>query len=94
MARMVTRSMKKGLCVRFPTGLSDKKKYHENRKRKYPLRVQVVYRNNLRSRLIQYVHFFGALVSYTYCLVIYIQVFLFIRKQKVWTQDPKQMIAY
>ena len=99
---MMTRSMKaKGRCVRFPNGLTDKgtdrgsdKNFDEIRKRKNRERVHIVYRDNRRARLIQYVHFFGALVSYTYCFFIYTHLFLFIRKQKVWTQDPKQMIAY
>ena len=99
---MVTRSMKaNGRCIRFPKGLTDRglakgteKKFHENRKRKNRERVQIVYRDNRRARLIQYVHFFGAFVSYTYCFFIYTYLFLFIRKQKVWTQDPSRMIGY
>jgi len=107
---MVTRSMKaNGRCIRFPKELTDRgnakenakgtakgteKGFHEIRKRKNRERVQIVYRDNQRARLIQYIHFFGAFVSYTYCFFIYTYLFLFIRNQKVWTQDPNRMIGY
>ena len=97
MARMVTRSMKaKGnYCIRFPYGLPNKKVNPKKLKQFMDReRVNVVYRNSpLYSKLAAYITFLGALFSYTYCFVLYIYLFIYIRRHPLSVKENQLMIA-
>ena len=96
---MVTRSMKANghYCIRFPTGLPDKKRKQvpkecESNQRK---RIRIVYRNSYHvNPIAKYVHFIVSIIAYTYCFVLYANVFWYIYTHYSKPEKKILMIAY
>jgi hypothetical protein len=102
MARMITRSMKASghYCVRFPNGLSPKNKTRVQRKKHERAnleRVEIIYREcPAHSMFVNYIHSFGAMIAYTYIVILYAHLFRFIwlKEQQRIGYEPRLMIGY